>query len=151
MTHSSSTSPPPFQWDLWYAGVGGRTIDIEEVNEILRKIHDEQYPRFTGPVAPEKHPFDSPEQAARAVKEKARQIGADIVGICRIEPSDVYSGRTITEEYADRRGATNAVAGVSGRSVQRVGHRVPARVPHAGGNGDCPRRVDQKSGLDLHR
>lgn len=29
-----ATSPPPFHWDEWYASVGGRTIDIEEVNAL---------------------------------------------------------------------------------------------------------------------
>ena len=31
----SSTSPPPFGWDDWYASVGGRSIHIAEVAAIL--------------------------------------------------------------------------------------------------------------------
>lgn len=77
-------------WDEWYAGVGGRTIDIPEVNEYLRKIHEEQYPRFDGAVAPVKMEFASKADAASYVKEKAKEFGADMVGVCVIEPSDMY-------------------------------------------------------------
>src|SRR5262245_28413410 len=83
----------PFAWDQWYAAVGGRTIAIDEVNEFLRLIRQEQEPRFGGPVASERTTFPSPEGAARHIKDKALEFGADIVGICTIEPTDVYSGR----------------------------------------------------------
>jgi epoxyqueuosine reductase len=92
--------PPPFAWDDWYAAVGGRSIRIEEVDVYLRRIHEEQVPRFTGPVAPARQVFASPEAAAAAVKARAIEYGADIVGICEIEPSDVYRGRAVTERYA---------------------------------------------------
>lgn len=94
------TSPPAFAWDDWYAAAGGRTIKIDEVTEILRRIHDEQYPRFEGPVAETRHPFASAEEAAANVKEAALALGADLVGICEIEPTDVYRGRTVPETYA---------------------------------------------------
>jgi epoxyqueuosine reductase len=92
--------PPPFAWDDWYAAVGGRSIRIEEVDVYLRRIYEEQVPRFTGPVAPARQVFASPEAAAAVVKARAIEDGADIVGICEIEPSDVYRGRTVTERYA---------------------------------------------------
>jgi epoxyqueuosine reductase QueG len=44
--------------------------------------------------------FDSPEEAAAHLKEKAAEFGADLVGICEIAPSDIYKGRTVTEKYA---------------------------------------------------
>ena len=91
---------PPFRWDDWYAAVGGRTIHIAEVNAYLKQIHDEQYPRFTGPIAPTRREFGSPQDAAAHLKEQAMAFGADLVGICEIEPSDVYRGRTVTEKYA---------------------------------------------------
>ena len=93
-------SPPAFAWEDWYAAAGGRTIRIDEVTEILRKIHEDQYPRFDGPVAPKPHAFVSPLDAAAHLKDKALAFGADIVGICEIEPSDIYRGRTVTEKYA---------------------------------------------------
>lgn len=52
--------PPPFQWEKWYEAVGGRTISIDEVNTLQRQIHQEQYPRFDGPVAALRHEFASP-------------------------------------------------------------------------------------------
>ena len=93
-------SPPPFAWDDWYALVGGRSIRIEEVDDILRQIYSEQYQRFEGEVADTRVEFDSPADASRHLKDKAAEFGADIVGICEIEPSDVYRGRTVTEKYA---------------------------------------------------
>lgn len=91
--------PPAFSWEDWYGAVGGRSIRIDEVEVYLRKIREDQYRRFEGPVAPVARAF-SPAEAARHVKEKALEFGADIVGICAIEPSDVYRGRTVTETYA---------------------------------------------------
>jgi epoxyqueuosine reductase QueG len=97
---ATTTSPPPFAWEEWYEAVGGRTIRIEEVNDYLQKIYQDQYARFDGEVAPTRHEFASPVHAAELVKAKAREFGADIVGICEIEPSDVYQGRVVTEKYA---------------------------------------------------
>lgn len=96
----SSISPPPFRWDEWYKTVGGRSIKIDEVDALLKLIHQEQYPRFDGEVASEIKAFASPHEAALHLKEKAIEFGADIVGICEIELSDVYRGKTITEKYA---------------------------------------------------
>jgi ferredoxin len=92
--------PPAFAWDDWYATVGGRSIRIDEVDQILRQIFDDQYPRFTGDVAPEKRQFASPQEAAAFVKQQARDFGADIVGICEIDEQDVYRGRTVTDRFA---------------------------------------------------
>ncbi len=36
-------SSPSFAWDDWYALVGGRSIRIEEVDDILRQIYNDQY------------------------------------------------------------------------------------------------------------
>ena len=92
--------PAPFAWDDWYAAAGGRPARPEEINEILRRIYDEQQPRFTGDVAPARREFSSPADAAQHLKEKSLEFGADIVGICEIEPSDVYQGRTCEHTYA---------------------------------------------------
>jgi ferredoxin len=100
MTETDIPRPPAFSWDDWYARVGGRAIRIDEVDALLRRIYDDQYSRFTGDVAPERTAFETPEAAAAIVKQKAREFGADIVGICEIDASDVYRGRTITDRYA---------------------------------------------------
>src|SRR5262249_39091983 len=51
-------------------------------------------------VAAAPHTFASPADASRHIKDKALGFGADIVGVCEIEPSDVYRGRVVTEKYA---------------------------------------------------
>ena len=97
---AAATSPPAFAWEDWYEQAGGRTINIAEAAEYMRRIREDQEPRFWGEVAPTRVRFASPEAAARHLKQKAAEFGADIVGICQIEPSDVYRGRTVTEKYA---------------------------------------------------
>ena len=57
-------------------------------------------PRFVGDVADTKTEFPSPKEAAKHLKEKAHEFGADLVGICEIEPSDIYKGRSLNEKYA---------------------------------------------------
>ena len=96
----SLSVPAPFAWEDWYAAAGGRPVREAELTEYLRRVHDEQEPRFSGEVASERRTFASPEDAAQHLKDKSLAFGADIVGICEIEPSDVYRGRVITEKYA---------------------------------------------------
>jgi ferredoxin len=93
-------APPAFAWDEWYEQVGGRSIRIEEVDRYLRQIYQDQYPRFQGDIASAPRVFDAPEEASAHLKAKALEFGADIVGICEIEPGDVYRGRTVTDRYA---------------------------------------------------
>lgn len=93
-------SPPAFSWDEWYEAVGGRSIHIDDVDKLLAQIREDQYPRFDGEVASTRHEFASADEAADHVKAKAQEFGADIVGVCEIELSDVYRGRTVTEKYA---------------------------------------------------
>lgn len=97
---SLEDSPPAFAWDDWYTSVGGRSINIPEVDDLRKLIMEEQYPRFKGDVAPIKKIFSSPSEAAAHIKAKAEEFGADIVGICEIEPSDIYQGKTVTEKFA---------------------------------------------------
>jgi epoxyqueuosine reductase len=100
MIHGSSTSPIAFQWDAWYASVGGRSIHIAEVDEYLKQIRKYQYPRFTGEVNPQKTLFASNQEASQFIKNSARSLGADEVGIAMIETSDVYKGRVILDPFA---------------------------------------------------
>lgn len=100
MLQSAPQSPPAFSWDEWYASVGGRSISIDEVNAYLSEIYEDQYKRFEGETAAEKYSFENAADASRIIKEKAKEFGADIVGICEIEPSDIYRGKTVTEKYA---------------------------------------------------
>ena len=93
-------NPPPFAWEAWYESVGGRSIDIGQVSEYLRLIVEEQEPRFTGPVAAEPRYFDSPHAASAHLKAVAREFGADLVGVCEVEASDVYRGRSVEGRFA---------------------------------------------------
>jgi len=93
-------SPPAFDWEAWYAAVGGRRTPVPEVARLLSLIYDGQYPRFQGAVAPERTELGSAEDAAAAVKDEARRLGADLVGICRLEPSDLYRGRSSPHTHA---------------------------------------------------
>jgi epoxyqueuosine reductase len=94
------TSQPAFAWEEWYQLVGGRSIRIDAVDHYLRQIREHQEPRFSGPVSGTRRRFESPEAAAAHVKAKALELGADIVGICEIEASDVYRGRVVTDTHA---------------------------------------------------
>ncbi len=100
MITAHPNSPPAFDWESWYAGVGGRPGSIAEVHEYLRRIYEEQYPRFDGPVAPVVQGFSSKIEAANWVKQTAMDLGASLVGICNIEASDIYRGRSVNEGYA---------------------------------------------------
>jgi epoxyqueuosine reductase len=91
---------PAFNWDHWYAAVGGRSISIPEVNALLKEIHEDQYQRFTGPVAETKVTFSSALEASNHVKAKAKEFGASIVGVAEIEESDIYKGKIVKEKYA---------------------------------------------------
>lgn len=91
---------PPFAWDDWYAAVGGRSINIAELDRLLKEIKEDQYKRFDSEVAAEKVVFESALNASDLIKAKAIEFGADIVGVCEIEPSDVYRGKVVTEKFA---------------------------------------------------
>jgi epoxyqueuosine reductase len=96
----SPLSPPPFSWNEWYNSIGGRKISIKEVNDYLNEIYNVQYHLFDGEVAPVKHVFNSAVEASAIIKAKAKEFGASIVGICEIEPTDIYKGKTVDEKYA---------------------------------------------------
>lgn len=97
---ASPDAPPAFAWERWYGSIGGRTIEIAEVTRILRAIRDEQLPRFEGEVAPRPASAPEPAEVAAAIKDAARSLGAEMVGVCELEPSDLYRGRAVDERYA---------------------------------------------------
>jgi epoxyqueuosine reductase QueG len=88
-----------FQWDAWYEKVGGRSIKIDAVDDYLQQIYQDQYQRLDGPVNPTIQPL-TPAEAAHLIKSKAIELGADMVGICEVEPSDIYKGRKVPERFA---------------------------------------------------
>lgn len=100
MQTGSNKSPPAFAWEEWYASIGGRKIQIAEVDAILNEIREHQYPGFKGEANPVQTVFDNPGLATAAIKEKAFELGADEAGIAEIEASDIYLGRVVHEKYA---------------------------------------------------
>jgi ferredoxin len=91
---AAAHSNPAFDWEAWYAAAGGRREPIPEVSALLTAIYEGQYPRFEGELAPERIDLGDPILASAEIKEQARRLGADIVGIARVEPSDLYRGRS---------------------------------------------------------
>lgn len=112
------SSPPSFAWEAWYERVGGRSIRIDAVQQYLQQIYEEQYPRCFGDVASRRHAFESPVAAAAHIKAKTHELGADLAGICLIEPTDIYRGRTLD--------ATHAIA-IGQRMRWREFQTVPSR------------------------
>ena len=94
------TQTPPFDWESWYEACGGRVDHTPQASKIVAKGYNEQAPKFTGLVENAMRPFGSPDQASQFVKDVAIGTGAAAVGIARIEPGDVYAGRSIKETYA---------------------------------------------------
>ncbi|MFM8995810.1 MAG: hypothetical protein ACKOI1_06130 [Bacteroidota bacterium] len=88
-----------FQWDAWYEKVGGRSIKIDAVDDYLQQIYQDQYQRLDSPVNPTIQPL-TPAEATHLIKSKAIELGADMVGICEVEPSDIYKGREVPERFA---------------------------------------------------
>jgi epoxyqueuosine reductase QueG len=97
---ASKNSPPAFLWEEWYNSIGGRSIKIDEVDNILNEIKTTQIPKFDGSINPIKTKFESPKLASKLLKNVALNLGADEVGICKIEPEDIYKDREVSEKYA---------------------------------------------------
>ena len=95
------TSPPPFAWDDWYALVGGRSIRIEEVDDILHKIYDDQYQRFDGDVAADpRRVRRRPPRPHVISRRKPPNSAPTSSASARSSRADVYRGRVVTEKYA---------------------------------------------------
>jgi epoxyqueuosine reductase QueG len=97
---ADAKSPPHFHWEEWYQLMGGRENRDPAAEALLHEIYHGQFPRFEGEVAAERQSLGRPAEAAALLKAKAREFGAEIVGICEIEPTDIYRGRSMPEKYA---------------------------------------------------
>lgn len=63
-------------------------------------IEEEQYSRKEGPVATRRREFSNPEEASWWVKERARELNADLVGITRTNADWVFEGGSVPGERA---------------------------------------------------
>ncbi len=72
---------------------------LQGLFRVSRRISSFQLPSFLGPHAvvepdPDSGPSDiDPKKASRIVKKWAKHLGADLVGICRVDPTWAYSHR----------------------------------------------------------
>lgn len=114
---AAAESAPAFAWEQWYEARGGRTIDLPDVNGLLERIYTEQATRFdTGPddaLGPDAlGPLvgatavrlrqailsggpEAAADAAAAIKDLGLAMGAGEIGITAIQPTDIYSGRSV--------------------------------------------------------
>jgi reductive dehalogenase len=53
-----------------------------------------------GPINPKKEPIPGPARMAKIIKEVARFLGADLVGICELDPAYVYSHTGLRIDFA---------------------------------------------------
>jgi epoxyqueuosine reductase len=66
----------------------------------MKRIVEEQYPRFESETNPTtSFPIDA-NLAHDWIHSTATQLGADIVGVARIEPHDVYHGKVVAHTHA---------------------------------------------------
>ena len=75
------------------------TTSSPENDEYRRIIYEEQHPRVTGPVNPHRVEVTDVAAMTRQIKEVALSLGADKVGICRIDPDHVYEGSEVPYKY----------------------------------------------------
>lgn len=54
----------------------------------------------SGPLAPTRVAVDDPAAMAEAIKSKARELGAGIVGVTRVNPAWVYEGKIVSYRFA---------------------------------------------------
>ena len=97
---AANSQPPAFAWEDWYAGVGHDRERIPEIDDYFNDMYQTYVPRFFGDVAKTQTQFVSPEEATRVLKDKATELGADLVGICELEITDLYQGREVNEQFA---------------------------------------------------
>ena len=81
--HKTRAGEDPFKRVLW-AGGGGDPYN--SLNPIMRDVPE-------GAVNPKRIPVSDPAEMSRKIKEIARFLGADVVGITRLDQTYVYSHR----------------------------------------------------------
>lgn len=89
-----------FDWEAWYASVGGRRPRPAAFADFWREMETEQLPHARGPAASTRADLGDPVAAREAVKGLAVRAGADAVGVARVTPADVYRGKSVAEPFA---------------------------------------------------
>ena len=88
--------PDDLEWKDLFSKRSGR--DTTQIERYLMRCYW-QYQYRNGAVAETQRAFANPGEAAAAVKERAGELGADLVGIARRRPEWVFEGRTAPGQY----------------------------------------------------
>lgn len=76
-----------------------------EATRYMKLAVEEQWHRQRGEVNPARIRTTDPATLTRMVKETARDLGADLVGVAEVDQAFVYKGRYVTHKYAISLGA----------------------------------------------
>lgn len=63
-------------------------------------IYEKHFTRLKGQVNPTKTSFGDSAEATSKIKERARELGADMVGFVKVDQAYAYKGKQINEQYA---------------------------------------------------
>jgi hypothetical protein len=133
------TSPPAFAWDDWYAAVGGRSIRIPEVTDLLQRSSITSIRASTVKVAADAPGVFLPRRGRAASKEKRSSSVPISSAFARSSRATCIAARVIDREVRHRGRTAHALARVSGRALEGVSDRMPARVLHPRRDGDSTR------------
>lgn len=76
-------------------------ITIEEdAKKFKQKIFTEQYGFEDGPIGKRKGELDDPKKNTLYIKELAKELGADMVGVSKVKKEYFYKGRELDHEFA---------------------------------------------------
>lgn len=72
----------------------------EEAKEYKEKIFTQQYGFEDGPISPRTEELDDPQKNTILIKETAKNLGADMVGISEVKSEYFFEGQEIDHKYA---------------------------------------------------
>lgn len=92
-------SPRDVLGKLGYRSLSSRGDVTPAEDELYRRI-EAQVPRQDGSPAAERRDLGGPDAASAWLKARAAELGADLVGITRVDPEYVYDGMDLEHAYA---------------------------------------------------
>src|ERR671924_630385 len=72
---------------------------VKPTIQAYRRRWVELAPYRDGTVNPERTPVSVPVAMTRQIKDKARELGADMVGVCRLQPHMIDLGEDVPHEF----------------------------------------------------
>ena len=110
-----------------YPGPGDRADVTPAEIECFTKL-TERVPLQDGTPSAERQEVDDPAVASRDIKSRALELGADLVGVTRVDPYYIYEGRDVPHRYAIVFAIAMDLEEIPAGAPRRVQRRVPARV-----------------------